>query len=82
MRATEFCPKCDKPYDGVTVLFSRHHIRPSRFFPGSKETIDLCRNCHNEIEMRIPVKKKLPIRIYYQIVNNFLGYEAVKVPNE
>lgn len=71
------CPKCRRPC-GEGVQRTRHHIKPKRFFRGSRETIYLCRDCHNSIEKRIPLERKLPVNFYYLVVNNFLGFQAVR----
>ena len=74
------CPKCNKPYG--QVIYSEHHILPKRLFKGSKEVLPICRGCHDLLERKIPFAKRLPIAIYYLIVNNFLGYHAVTSPDE
>jgi hypothetical protein len=55
-----------------------HHVRPKRFFPGSDEKISICRSCHDELEKKIPVDRKMPLSFYYLVINNYLGFEAVK----
>lgn len=70
------CPKCGLEFS-ATVQLTRHHILPKRFYPGSWETIELCRSCHDLIETKIPVKKKMPDQFYYDVVNDFLGGKVV-----
>lgn len=74
---TETCPKCGGVF-GTEVQRTRHHLLPKRFFRGSRETIDICRRCHDALERRIPFKRRLHESFYYLVVNNFLGYEAVR----
>lgn len=71
------CPKCNNPYDDDKRNKTRHHIMPKRFFPGSWETIELCRLCHNQLENNIPVKEKKPDNFYYEVVNMFFGRKMV-----
>lgn len=72
----QVCPKCHRVFD-EQVQRTRHHILPHRFYHSS-DIIYLCRDCHDQIEKRIPLKQKLSESVYYLIVNNFLGYNAVE----
>ena len=62
----DICPKCKKH-----KALTRHHIKPKRFFKSS-QTIKICRHCHDDLEMIIPKRERLPIRFYYQIIRDFL----------
>lgn len=58
---SEDCPKCKKPKD-----LTKHHVFPKRYFGnGNKNnsTIQLCRDCHNELELLIPLEQK-PKKFY------------------
>ena len=70
------CPKCDFPFTQVQHTF--HHVLPRRFFPGSDLKISICRACHDKLEKRIPVSRKMPRSFYFLVVNNFLEYKAVE----
>jgi len=61
------CPKCHQRKQ-LTV----HHILPKRFFR-SDETILICRECHDDLEMMIPVKERLDEVKYYYILDAFLA---------
>ena len=67
--ATEgICPKCNE----IKIL-TKHHIRPKRHFGKGRrnpECIDICRECHSELEKRIPFRR-MPERFYFHIVRAF-----------
>ena len=69
------CPKCNQPYTRVQCTY--HHVLPKRFFPGSHVKVDLCRECHDKLELRIPLRPRLPRRFYFEVVNNFMGFGRV-----
>lgn len=62
------CPKCkeDKP-------LTRHHVFPKRFYKKSRKTLDVCRDCHSELEFYIPQQQKMCDRYYTKIIDLFLG---------
>lgn len=63
------CPKCQE-----MRYLTRHHLYPKRFFKNQKRpaTLFICRQCHNELERRIPYAKKLQKEDYLQIARAFL----------
>ena len=71
------CPACKEKSYGLTG----HHILPKRFFPqaiggcGSRNPaiVYLCRTCHDEIEMEIPLERRLSILEYFRIVEKFFA---------
>jgi len=69
------CPFCKRQFPKLTV----HHILPKRFFTSKPFTVNLCRDCHNEIEYQIPAFERLPIGRYFTIVNSF--YEKKRRKN-
>jgi len=75
------CSACSRKYkskrkkeNGVKIDRKRsfHHIWPVEFFHGIGPKIDLCRQCHNELEKRIPHKTKKAKRWYEITLSNFL----------
>jgi len=68
----EVCPKCNQ-----YKLLTKHHVLPQRHFGRSKFILKLCRECHDEIEMLIPIER-VPDFYYFKIVEYFLGEGAVK----
>jgi len=75
MRPPE-CPKCGCSWS--QVQHTKHHIIPLRLKTGDTQTISLCRADHDLLERRIPTDRVMPRSFYFLVVNNFLGYEAVK----
>jgi len=67
-KKTRECEKC-----GAKKNLTKHHILPRRHFGVFGQKIDLCRRCHDELELRIPFKK-LKQYEYYRILNNFLNH--------
>jgi len=66
-RGFGMCPIC-KEYRPLT----RHHILPRRFFKKrSKDTLDICRKCHDRVEMNIPLKTEQSIDFYYKVLSLF-----------
>jgi len=66
------CPKCKE-----ARLLTKHYIFPKRYFgKGAKNNhiALLCRECHDELEKRIPFSK-MPKLFYNQILNEFLREE-------
>ena len=64
------CPACQQ-VGGKT----KHHILPIRHYGKGKHNehaVMLCRTCHNELEMRIPLQPKLPDWQYFAIVALFI----------
>jgi hypothetical protein len=78
MRHKGRCPKCNRLWR--EVVYSNHHVMPIRFFHNSFILISLCVECHRELETRIPLKQRMPIGFYFDVVNNFLGFKAVSPP--
>ena len=62
-----YCPKCHR-----LVCLTDHHVFPKRFFGENNSKLKLCRECHDEIELLIPLHVKLPKEMYIQIVKSFL----------
>ena len=63
------CPRCFQ-----MKTLTRHHIYPRRFF-GSKSnraSIMLCRTCHNELELIIPIHEQKEKHWYVKILANWL----------
>lgn len=64
------CPACRK-----IVPLSRHHVMPIRHYGKGKHNehiVLLCRPCHNELEILIPLKERLPTWKYFAIVAKFI----------
>lgn len=70
------CPKC-----GNDRKMTHHHILPKCHYRGSKQTIELCRECHDEIETiilslegrdRKGRRNRLPEFFYRNLINFFL----------
>ena len=76
----DVCPKCMCSW--TQVQHTRHHIVPKRIGTGDPQVISLCRSCHDRLERRIPTDRVMPRSFYFLVVNNFLGYTAVKDENE
>lgn len=63
------CPKCKE----VKPL-TRHHILPRRFFKVQNAPIFyICRECHDELELMIPVQQKKERHFYFEVINLFLA---------
>ena len=79
MRLFGHCPHCKNRYSDdrrCTV----HHVMPLRFYHNSFICINLCEKCHQELERMIPEKKLMHLNFYFDVVNRFLGYRAVTIP--
>jgi len=63
------CKKCGKE-KRITV----HHVLPRRFYSTEKvnATIELCWDCHMELEKLIPFKQ-MPRNFYYCVLVEFLS---------
>lgn len=66
------CPKCH-----CVKKLTRHHIYPKRHRRSwrkwqRKETVLICRDCHDELELRIP-REQQPEWFYPHIVELFIG---------
>lgn len=66
------CPKCFK----VRVL-TKHHVLPQRFYGRNSNTIYLCRNCHDKIEIILSRLEcdnggRLKHRHYLQVIKDFI----------
>lgn len=48
MKPRKKCQKC-----GSQKKLTRHHVWPRCFYKGRGPIVHLCRNCHNEIEIKI-----------------------------
>lgn len=70
------CPVCNRSYCNDNPKTS-HHICPKRYFGGSGGTFELCRNCHNALERKIPYAPKLSKVEYESILQNFLTEHSV-----
>ena len=71
------CPVCHKPYTPDNWR-SHHHIYPKRFFQGEGELFELCRNCHNRLELLIPIRQLLAKQEYIRILNHFITHHCAK----
>jgi len=56
---------------------TKHHIYPCRFFAWSP-TIDLCQQCHEELEKRIPRLVKKSKLWYVKVLSEFLKEKGGK----
>ena len=66
-KARGLCPVCHR-----SKVLTRHHILPRRFFKRrNKKVVLVCRECHDEIELAIPVKPRMPVRFYYEVLYIF-----------
>jgi len=65
------CPKCGKRRN-----LTRHHIVPVKLETGNEASIEICRECHDHIEVTIRYLEYEVLRtsqqIYWQAVNQFL----------
>jgi len=61
----DVCPKCKRK-----KKLTRHHILPKRWFVKSS-ILNICRKCHNELELLIPFCK-MPIGFYKRVVRKFM----------
>ncbi len=74
-RPIQECPKC-KQVKKMTI----HHLLPKTHYKGAGDTVYVCRECHNKLEMiilqeegRIKGKRrKLDPIVYYSIWNSFI----------
>lgn len=69
IREVRLCPKCLKKEQN-----SSHHIYPKRHFGNggiNKDTIRLCRDCHNDLEILIPSEEQSR-EVYTDILGLFL----------
>ena len=68
------CPACKE-----MRYLTRHHLYPKRFFRKQKRpaTLFLCRECHSELERRIPYDRKLHKDDYLHIARVFLMKEQM-----
>jgi len=66
-----FCSLCESNYCDSNFE-SGHHILPKRFFKGKGGIYYMCRKCHNQLERRIPLAKKLPPKEYKKILDDFI----------
>ena len=71
MKHNVCCPICEAYYSHKNPR-THHHVLPKRFFMGAGETIELCRQCHNELEKLIPAHIQLEIPEYRKIVQVFI----------
>jgi len=63
----QICPAC-----GNNRRLTNHHVYPKRFFPNQFLMIKLCNQCHRELEELIPNRRKLIIREYRQLTEEFI----------
>ena len=66
-RSKFICPKCTKAKKPTN-----HHVWPKRFFGGGGPILQLCRECHDDIEELIPAVTKLDKSDYERIAQDFL----------
>ena len=75
------CSACSRKYkskkvkeNGVKVDRKRsfHHIHPVEFFKGTGPKIDLCRQCHDELEKLISHRVKRTTQWYEKTLKEFL----------
>ena len=62
------CPKCkqNKP-------LSKHHILPVRHYgQNGGPYVEICRECHDQLELLIPFEPKLELKDYLNIYRSFL----------
>jgi len=62
----------------------RHHVLPVRFWgKGSRAyrpiTVPLCEACHQKLEKRIPLERRLHRRKYFEIILDFLELESFRL---
>lgn len=67
MQPFGYCPKCHclKP-------LTEHHVFPRRFFHRNNSKLRICRDCHDEIELLLPYKKKLSKGEYINVTKSWL----------
>jgi transcription elongation factor Elf1 len=66
------CPKCNEERP-----LTKHHVYPKRWFGRGKENqqyLWICRECHDELELLIPYKKKKR-NFYVDIVDFFFNQD-------
>ena len=66
------CPKCNEE-----KILTKHHVFPKRWFGRGRhnqEYLWICRECHDELELLIPYKKKKR-NFYVEIVGMFLSQD-------
>lgn len=75
-RSKKDCPKC-----GKHAYLTRHHILPKRHFGSRGPTIDICRECHDSLEVMISgaeyrensgKRKKMRRHEYYRVLIQFM----------
>ncbi len=75
------CPKCKRDY-GKNVMRTRHHCLPKRWFRGTRDTVHICRTCHDDLEAVILAEeqgRQLRWMRYYELVNEFVGYRLLEM---
>jgi hypothetical protein len=75
----ESCPVCGIEYlrgahPAHDRARSQHHVLPRRHFGKNRETVELCRRCHNRLETFIPFKR-VPTWFYYWVADRFMKGE-------
>lgn len=68
------CPVC-----GKKKRLTTHHILPRRFFGREPYIYRLCRECHDELELKwIPTCPILEPSMYWDLLEQFLIFHEVK----
>lgn len=70
MRHKGRCPACKR-----VGRLTRHHLLPRRFFGNGNHNEHialLCKQCHREVESRIPIETRLNEWQYFAIVAKYL----------
>lgn len=67
------CPVCSQTYTRKNPM-SFHHLLPKRFFNGEGPKKELCRLCHNILELIIPEKTKLSEYEYERMFYTFVRW--------
>lgn len=59
---------------------TKHHCFPRRFFPKQNRPVCIwiCRDCHDNIEKKIPYHKKMPKSFYLNVAKDFLAQGATQ----
>lgn len=61
------CPKC-----GNLAPLHKHHYLPQRFYGKNPFYIEICDDCHEEVEKLIPETKQLTPAKYFKILYDFI----------
>lgn len=75
------CPACGIRYNGKPhERKTNHHILPQRLFGKNNKygLLEICQNCHCDLEREIPERVLLSPSEYVAIVNSFLDYKCLE----